>query len=135
MRRGLLDYMGEVLESTMSIGFMDIRRQSQITGLIEEVWSNISVHFSRKNIDNPDPSTASTRPVIVNVTLHMHGNVDIRNGDTVILKLPDVDAAYIIDAFRGVVGDPYTVSSRKRANLVMSQLGRDDIRDNITPLP
>ncbi|MCL2225579.1 MAG: hypothetical protein FWB96_11495 [Defluviitaleaceae bacterium] len=134
-RRQLLNRLGATLENNLSVHFMDIRRTSQTEGIIREVYSNVSVHASRSAIDNPDVANAATSPVVVNVTLHMKTDVDIQNGDTVIVKLPDENAESILDAFQGICGDPYTVNSRKRANLTMKQLGRESIISDVTPLP
>jgi len=135
LRRKGLTRLGDVLEAYMSTGFMDIRRLSDVSGLVEELYSNVPVHFSPIKIDAPNPAATSVKPVVVDVTLHMGLNIDLRNGDTVVLKLPDADGAVIIDSFSGVAGDPYTTSSRKRVRLTMKQLGRGDIRDSVTSLP
>jgi len=114
---------------------MDICRSSPVDGVPREVYSNISVHASRNSLDGADVSNTPTIPVIVNVTLHMNIDVDLQNGDTVIVKIPDASATEIVEAFEGICGDPYTVNSRKRANLLMKQLGRDGIISEVAPLP
>jgi len=128
-----LENFGKNLQARLSIAYIDIRRR---VGNIPnaEVHSNIKIHASRKSLDNPDPQAISTTPVIVSVTLHMENTVDLKNNDTVILKIVN-SKNEIIEAFRGTVGDPWTVNSRKRASLTMNQLGRDDIRDSVTSAP
>jgi len=125
--------MKGILQDHLSTALMDIRRLSSITGNIEEIFSNIPVHMTRKSLDNPDPTAISTVPVIVTATLHMEKDIDIRNNDIVIVKILNETGTEIDDAWRGIAGNPWTVNSRKRVSMTMQQLGRDSIIDSVTP--
>ena len=132
-RRQRLKKMGDRLQSRLSTAFMDIRRQVGTIPSVE-IYSNILIHFTRRSIDNPDITSVSTTPVLTSVTLHMEQHVDLRNGDVVIIKTIDRDGG-ILDAFRATSGDPWVVNSRKRANVELRALGREDIISDVTPPP
>jgi len=134
-RNILVNNLGNSLSDILDIHFIDVRRASRVDGIVREVYSNVPAHVSFKNIDNPDPAGAPTAPVIVSVSINMRVEVDAVNGDEVVIKIPDKNVTNIKDAFIGIIGDPKTVMSRKKAMLTMRQLGRDDIRNFVTPLP
>ena len=135
LQHEVLKYKGilhDSLQAYLSTAFIDVYRGG--TGQHNLVWDNIIVNASRSNVDAPDTPNV-TAPVIVNWTIHSEIVRDLRNGDTLVVKIPDRTGVQIADAFRGTISDPSTLTSRKTVNLLMAQLGRDTIIDEITPLP
>jgi len=118
--------------NVFNVHFMDIRRQDGTVFTYTSV--NIPVHMTRRTIDNPDPQAVSTRPVISAYQINMDVDADVRNGDTLTVKVVNPQME-IIEAYRGVAGDPWTSNVRKRVVMAMNTLGRDDIRDDVIPPP
>ena len=129
-----LEQMGKALAEIFDTHYTGVRRQLPMQPAITEIYSNIPVHMTAGAVDNPDPNATSTFPVITSYTIHMPTDTDVRNNDTIIIKIPDSEGN-IKDAFRGIAGSPTTWHSRKRISLAMNALGRDDIINDVTPLP
>ena len=80
------------------------------------VYENVYCHISFKNIDNPDPNTAETRPIIKALTINCDINIDLQNGDYITAyKLSNTGD--IIESYSGVIGEPSTSMSRKSATM------------------
>jgi len=126
-KRKILERMGAMLQNTFSTAYLDIRRQ---VGAIpdKEVCSNLAVHATRVNMDNPNPAAVSSNPVIVTMRLSMPVGTDVRKGDILIVKRVD-SMGNITEAWRGTSAEPYTAHSRRRVLLTMSQLSGRDIRE------
>ena len=104
---------------------MDIYRKMTIqnpdgttgeTMLDTELYKDVPCHISFNNIDNPDPNTAETRPIIKSLTINCPVDTDLQNGDYIIgYKLANDGS--VIESYTGVIGEPSTSMSRKSASM------------------
>ena len=102
---------------------MDIGRRTEVVnpdGTTGEttpdipIYTEVPCHISFNNVDNPDPNTAETRPIIQALTINCSLDVDLQNGD----YITAYKLAYngmVIETYRGVIGDPTSSMSRKSA--------------------
>ena len=134
LRRKRLDKLGVNLQNRLSTYFMDVQRLTLGIGFTT-VISNVPVNASIKAADNPNPAAIATLPVIFSAKIHMPPdfNFDVRNDDTLTIKILSKDGLSWKSAYRGVCGNPYVVNSRKRVNMTMQALGAGDI--NVIPPP
>jgi len=133
IRRKRLEKLGKNLQDRLSTSFIDIQRLIPNVG-IATILSNVPCNATMRSSDQPDVTAISTIPVIVSWRIHVPTYIDIRNGDTITLKLLGENGEWK-SAFRAVTGDPYVVQSRKRVDVMMKALGRDDIIDDVIPPP
>ena len=130
-RRANLQRMGENLHAVLSTYFMDVIRPFPHPTVI---YANIKVNAGFKGSDNPDSQTAPTTPVLESVKIHLEHSIRVRNGDNVILKVLGENGKWV-DAFRGVIGNPRGVNSRKRFRMNVSALGAGDDLEGLIPPP
>lgn len=82
----------------------------------QPMYTNVPCHISFEQLDNPDPKTIVTRPIIKALKISCSVDVDLQNGDLVTAyKL-----AYngdVIESYIGVIGEPTTSMSRKTAEM------------------
>ena len=104
---------------------MDIGRRTQVqnpdgttgeTTPTTPIYTGIACHISFDNIDNPDPNTAATRPIIKALTINCPVSVDLQNGDYVTAYKLAYDVT-VIESYSGVIGEPSTSMSRKSASM------------------
>ena len=102
---------------------MDIGRRTEIVnpdGTTGETSSDIPIytdvpcHISINNVDNPDPNTAETRPIIQALTINCSLDVDLQRGDYITAYKLAYNGT-VIETYRGVIGDPTSSMSRKSA--------------------
>ena len=98
------------------------------------VASNIVIRYTRVSVDQPTAISGSAIPVEIAMELHMPQFTDIRAGDTVTVKSIDSNNN-IVAAYRGVVAADWVNDGRRRHMMSFSALGREDIRDSVTPPP
>ena len=80
------------------------------------LYENVYCHLSFNNIDNPDPNTAETRPIIKALTINCPVDIDLQNGDYITaFKL--ANDGTVIESYSGVIGEPSTSMSRKSATM------------------
>lgn len=104
---------------------MDISRRTEIVnpdGTTGEtttdvpIYTNVACHISFEQIDNPDPSTAATRPIIKALKISCPINIDLQNGDLVTAYKLANDSS-VIETYIGIVGEPSATMSRKTAEM------------------
>ena len=104
---------------------IDIGRRQQVinpdgtTGETEPttpIYTDIPCHISFDNIDNPDPNTAQTRPIIKALTINCSVEIDLQNGDYITAYKLANDGT-VIESYNGVIGEPSTSMSRKSASM------------------
>lgn len=80
------------------------------------IYIDVACHISFNDIDNPDPNTAETRPIIKALTINCPIDVDLQNGD----YITAYKLAYngdVIETYSGIIGEPSTSMSRKSATM------------------
>lgn len=80
------------------------------------IYSNVPCHLSFNDIDNPDPNTAETRPIIKALTINCGLSIDLQNGDYITAYKLSYDGS-IIETYTGVIGEPSSSMSRKSATM------------------
>ena len=104
---------------------MDIGRRTQVlapdgttgeTPPMTPIYTGVACHISFDNIDNPNPNTAQTRPIIKALTINCPVSVDLQNGDYITAYKLAYDGT-VIESYTGVIGEPSTSMSRKSATM------------------
>ena len=104
---------------------MDIGRRQTIVnpdGTTDEtspttpIYRDVACHISFNNVDNPDPNTAETRPIIKALTINCPLEVDLQNGDYITAYKLSYEGN-IIETYNGVIGEPSSSMSRKSATM------------------
>ena len=104
---------------------IDIYRRMQVLnpdGTTGETMNNVPLykdvfcHISFNNVDNPDPNTAPTRPIIKALTINCSLDVDLQNGDYITAYKLAYDGS-VIETYVGVIGEPSSSMSRKSATM------------------
>lgn len=104
---------------------IDIARRTEIinpdkttgeTTLDVPLYTDVACHISFEFLDNPDPSTAETRPIIKALTINCALEVDLKNGD-LITAYKLANNGNIIEKYVGVIGEPSSSQSRKSATM------------------
>lgn len=117
--------IGEVIKQAFDTDKMDIARRTEITnpdGTTGEtdigtpIYTNVACHISFNDIDNPDPNTAATRPIIKSLTINCPIEVDLQNGDYITAYKLAFDGT-VIETYNGTIGEPSTSMSRKSASM------------------
>ena len=80
------------------------------------LYTNIACHISFDHIDNPDPQTVVTRPIIKALKISCPIDVDLQNGDLVTAYKLSYDGN-VIESYTGVIGEPTSSMSRKTAEM------------------
>lgn len=80
------------------------------------LYENVACHISFSNIDNPNPNTAPTRPIIEALTINCPVTVDLQNGDFITAYKLAYDGT-VLETYTGVIGEPSTSMSRKSASM------------------
>ena len=102
---------------------MDIARHTEVdnpdgttgeTGVDTPIYTGVYCHISFDQIDNPNPNTAETRPIIQALKISCSIDIDLQNGDFITAyKL--ANNGTIIETYQGVIGEPTSSMSRKTA--------------------
>ena len=79
-------------------------------------YTGVACHISFNNLDNPDPNTAETRPIIKALTINCPLEVDLQNGDYIKAYKLSYEGN-IIETYDGVIGEPSSSMSRKSATM------------------
>lgn len=80
------------------------------------LYKGIACHISFDSIDNPDPNTAETKPIITALTINCPLDVDIQNGDYITAYKMAFNGD-IIETYKGTIGEPSSSMSRKTASM------------------
>lgn len=117
--------IGKVISDAFDSDRMDISRRVPVdnpdgttgeTGLETPIYSNIICHISFVQIDNPDPNTVETRPIIQMVKISCSTDVDLQNGD-LITAYKKSDSGETLDTYIGIIGEPVITMSRQTAEM------------------
>ena len=104
---------------------MDIARRQTIenpdgttgeTSINVPIYTNVPCHISFESVDNPDPNTAETRPIIKALKISCNTDIDLQNGDLVTANKLD-NSGNTIESYIGIIGEPSTSMSRKTAEM------------------
>lgn len=104
---------------------MDIARKQEIqnpdgtigeTGLDTPLYTGIACHISYSQVDNPDPNTSETKPIIQMLTINCPIDTDLQNGDLVTAYKLANDGT-TIETYIGTIGEPISSMSRKTAEM------------------
>lgn len=116
--------IGEVMKA-FDTDKIDISRKIEITnpdGTTGEsmgdtpLYKDIYCHISFESIDNPDPNTAETKPIIEALTINCSLDIDLQNGDYITAYKLD-NEGNIIETYKGTIGEPSSSMSRKTASM------------------
>lgn len=80
------------------------------------LYSGIACHISFNDLDNPDPNTVETRPIIKALTINCPLEVDLQNGDYITAYKLSYEGN-IIETYSGIIGEPSSSMSRKSATM------------------
>lgn len=86
------------------------------TDINTPLYINVYCHISFDNINNPDPNTAQTRPIIKALTINCPLDVDLQNGDYITAYKLSSDGT-VIETYSGIIGEPSSSMSRKSASM------------------
>lgn len=86
------------------------------SGIDTPLYKDIYCHISFSQIDNPNPNTAETRPIIKTLVINCPIEIDLQNGDFITAYKLDY-LGNIIESYSGVIGEPTSSMSRKTANM------------------
>lgn len=120
--------IGKTISRIMDSDYIDIKRD--ISGKLQEVYTNIPCHVSYASTDNPDPTSVDTKPIIQSLTVHLQNWVDVRNNDFIIAKKVDSNGN-IATVYSGRCGNPVVSQSRKKISMQMN--GTES--ETPTPIP
>lgn len=108
--------IGDIASSCFDSDYIDIKRD--ISGKLQEVYSNIPCHVAYSSTDNPDPKTVDVKPIIQSITVHLQNWVDIRNNDFIVAKKIGSDGS-IVATYSGRCGNPVVSQGRKKVAMQM----------------
>ena len=80
------------------------------------LYKDIACHISFKEIDNPDPNTAETMPILKALQINCPLEVDLQNGDLITAYKLSANGT-IIETYTGLIGEPSSSMSRKSAEM------------------
>lgn len=120
--------IGDIISQVMDSDYIDIKRD--VSGSLEEIYSNILCHISYNSTDNPDPNSVDTKPIIQSITINLPNWVDIKNNDFIVAKKMGNDGK-ILTVYSGRCGNPVVSQARKK--VIMNMSGTDS--EDPTPVP
>lgn len=118
--------ISNVISQYMDTDLIDIKRN--VSGELQEIYSNIPCHIEILSTDNPDIASIDIKPIIHSINVHMNQFIDIQNDDYIVAKKMSNDNT-ILETYSGRCGNPVVDQARKKVNMVMSSSGGD------TPTP
>lgn len=113
--------IGDIIAEYMDTDRISIGRKMEIqnpNGTIGEtdpeisLYTNVPCHASFSNIDNPNPNSVDTNPVITTILIHCSIFTDLQNGDLIKLEKCAFDGS-VLEKYKGICGEPITDQSRK----------------------
>lgn len=118
--------IGDILSLYFDNDHMDIYRTIEVIiddrrrNELVELYPDVPCHLEFNSTDNPDPATSDTQPINVSITIICAVYVDLQNGDLITARKCD-NEGNVLDVYKGIIGMPQTVQSRKRAILVVQK--------------
>lgn len=120
--------IGNVISELFDTDYVDIKRD--VSGQLQEVYSNISCHIAFTSTDNPNPETVDIKPIIQSLTIHFPLWVDVKNNDFIVAKRMS-NGGDILAVYSGRCGNPIVSQGRKKVLVTMS--GTES--ESPTPIP
>ena len=120
--------IGNIMSELFDTDYIDIKRD--ISGQVQEIYSNITCHIAYNSSDNPDPTTIDIKPVVQSLIIHLPLWVDIKNNDFLIAKKMSNDGN-LLKTYSGRCGNP--VVSQGRQKVVMNMIATES--EEPTPVP
>lgn len=120
--------IGEIMSEFFDSDFIDIKRD--VGSNLQEMYSNIPCHIAFASTDNPDPTTADTKPIIQSINVHMPLWVDIQNNDFIVAKRMD-NKGNLLKTYSGRCGNPIVSQGRQKVLMTMSATESEEP----TPVP
>ena len=120
--------IGNVISELFDTDYVDIKRD--VSGQLQEVYSNISCHIAFTSTDNPNPETVDIKPIIQSLTIHFPLWVDVKNNDFIVAKRMS-NSGDILAVYSGRCGNPIVSQGRKKVLVTMS--GTES--ESPTPIP
>lgn len=121
--------IGDIIGSVMDTDEIDIGRWGTVTkpdGSTAPIspetplYEKVPCHISFNTTDNPDPAAVGSIPIIVSLTISCSVNVDLQNADTITVRKLSHDHQEL-EGYKGMIGAPMTVQSRKSAIMAVRQ--------------
>lgn len=84
------------------------------------IFEDVPCHLTFKRIDNPDAKTVDTIPVIVVLIVHCSINVDLENGDYLVVKRMG-DNGRVLETYKGNIGMPAVSIGRQQVMLLVKE--------------
>lgn len=109
--------IGNIMSELFDSDFLDIKRD--VGSNLQEFYSNIPCHIAFASIDNPDPTTVDTKPIIQSINVHMPLWVDIQNNDFIVAKRMDSEGN-LLKTYSGRCGNPIVSEGRQKVLMTMS---------------
>lgn len=120
--------IGNIMSEMFDTDYVDIKRD--VSGQLQEVYSNISCHVAFVSADNPDPATVDIKPVIQSLNVHFPLWVDVKNNDFIVAKRMDGDGN-LLAVYSGRCGNPIVSQGRQKVSVAMSATENEEP----TPVP
>lgn len=120
--------IGDIISGVFDTDFIDIKRD--VSGQLQEIYSNVPCHISYASVDNPDPATVDIKPIIQSFNVHCPLWVDIKNNDFIIGKKMG-NKGNLLAVYSGRCGNPVVSQGRKKISVVMSATESEEP----TPVP
>lgn len=83
----------------------------------EPIYTDIECHISFEKVNNPDPNTVETRPIIQLVKISCNRDIDLQNGDYITAYKLAADGTTVVETYKGIIGQPTTSMSRQTAEM------------------
>lgn len=109
--------IGSIASKFFDSDYVDIRRD--ISGQLQEVYSNIPCHIAFQSVDNPNPETVDIKPIIQSLNVHFPLWVDVRNNDFIVAKRMGNDGD-LLAVYSGRCGNPIVSQGRQKVSVAMS---------------
>lgn len=121
--------ISSTLSNIMDTDLIDIGRKMEITNpdgsigetdVKEPIYQGIPCHISFNSVDNANPNTIDTVPIIISITINCSINIDLQNNDYV-TAYKVAHNGDILETYTGFVGQAVVTQSRKSVQLIVSK--------------
>ena len=109
--------IGGIIGKYVDTDAIDIKRN--VAGELQTIYTNVPCHVTYRSIDNADPYSIATKPIITTLEIHMAVDIDIRNDDYIVIKKVS-SGNEILQSYSGRCGYPIVDQARKKVNVTMS---------------
>lgn len=121
--------IGSIIGSVMDSDEIDIYRQETIVlpdGSITVTDPNIPRYTGEKclisfsDVDNPDPVTVGSVPIIHAMRINCAVGIDLQNADRIVARKLAANGT-VLEIYEGVIGAPVVNQSRQEATMAVRQ--------------